>query len=103
MADAISEWQSRGPLFISSVTRIEILALPKLTPMDLEKIKNYLQNFISIPLDDSLAETAALMKRTYNIELPDAVIAAVSAVKRLPLVTRDRQFQKIKEITLIEI
>ncbi len=103
VVEAIQSWRSRGPLFISTVTTLEMLAFAELTPADTEKIKNFLQGFISIPLDDFLAETAALFKRTYNLELPDAAIAATAATKQLPLVTRDRQFRKIREITVIEI
>jgi len=37
------------------------------------------------------------------IKLLDAAIAATALTRSLPLVTRDRQFWKIREITVIEI
>lgn len=100
---AIQTWKSRSPLFISSISRVEVLALAKLTPANVDEIKTFLENFISVPLDDFLAETAALFRRNYNLALADAVIIATAANKQLPLVSRDKQFKKIKEITVIEI
>jgi len=100
----ISEWKQSGRiLFISSLSTAETLALPSITPIDADKIRAFLKNFLSIPFDDTIAETAVLLKRTYQLELPDAVIAATSLTRGLPLVTRDRQFRKIREITVIEI
>ncbi len=103
VVEAIQTWKSRSPLFISSISRIEMLALAKLTPADIEEIKSFLENFISVPLDDRLAETAALLRRNYKLELADAIIIATATDKQLPLVSQDRQFKKIPEITVIEI
>ncbi len=103
VVEAIQNWKSRGPLFISAITRVELLAFAKLTPAELGRIKIFLNNFISVPLDDALAETAALFRRDYKFALPDAVIAATAADRRLPLASRDRQFKKIKEITVVKL
>ena len=100
----ISDWKQSGRiLFISSISVAEILALPTLTPDDIDKIRGFLNSFLSIPFDNSVAEAAAILKRTYQLNLPDAAIAATSLTRSLPLVTRDRQFHKIQEITVVEI
>lgn len=100
----LSDWKSSGRvLFISPISRAEILALPKISPADIEKIRLFLNDFLSIPFDDSVAESAAFIKRIYKLKLPDAGIAATALARNLPLVTRDRRFYKIKEITVIRI
>lgn len=100
----ISSWKSCGRiLFISTISKAEVLALPSLTPEETDKIRLFLSNFLSVPFDDSIAETTALFQRTYQLKLPDAAIAATTFRQNLPLVTRDRQFRKIREITIIEI
>jgi len=101
--ETVQSWKSRGPLFISSITTLELLALAELAPKDIQRIKLFLQNFISVPLDNNLSEIGALFKRTYGLELPDAAIAATAAVKNLTLVTRDKQFRKVREITTLKI
>lgn len=100
----LSDWKSSGRvLFISSISRAEILALPEIGPNEINKIRAFLNNFLSIPFDDSGAEAAAFLKQSYQLGLPDAAIAATAFTRNLPLVTRDRRFRKIREITVIEI
>ncbi len=100
----LSEWKNSGrALFISTISKAEVLSLPQLLPKDIEKIRFFLNNFFSVPFDDSIAEKAAFIRRIYELKLPDAGIAATALAYNLPLVTRDRQFKKIKEIIVIEI
>jgi predicted nucleic acid-binding protein len=100
----LSDWKREGrALFVSSITVAESLAISSLTDFEITKIKLFLQNFISIPFDNSLAEIAANLRRKYFLQIPDAGIAASAIIRNVPLITRDRQFQKISELTVIEI
>jgi len=104
IVNTISDWKCSGRvLFISAISKAETLGLPKISPKELDKIQIFLNNFLSIPFDDSIAESTALIRRKYRLKLPDAAIAGTALTRNLPLVTRDRQFRKIKEITIIEI
>lgn len=100
----VSRWKQEGrALFISSVTTAELLSLPTLSPDESETVLMFLRGFISTPFDDTLAETVAVLRRKYQIRIPDAAIAATALARGVPLVTRDRQFRKIKELHVIEI
>ena len=102
--ETLSDWKRSGrPLFISSISFAETLALPGLIPQERDKIRSYLLSLLAIPFDNTVAEAAAIFKGVYRIELPDAAIAASAYTRNLPLVTRDRQFRKIKEIAVVEI
>lgn len=90
-------------LFISPVVITEVLALPTLTPGNLAKAKELLDSFIAISYDEEIAEIAALIRRRYDLKLPDAAIAATALKLDVPLVTRDRQFRKIKELNVVEL
>lgn len=101
---ALSIWKQEGrALFISSISITEVLALGSLTPSEEEKIKAFLREFISIPLDDAIADIAGAVRRKHGIGTPDAIIVATALSRNIPLVTRDRQFRKIAEIALVEI
>lgn len=100
--DFISGLKQEGrALFISSINVAEILALPNLTTSDIRNIKQFLSELISVPFDDVLAETAALIKRVYKISLPDAIIAATALSRKVNLVSRDKQFKKVKELNVL--
>lgn len=65
--------------------------------------KAFLETFVSIPLDNPLAEMAAVLRRLYRLGLPDAGIAATAIRFNMPLVTRDTDFQKVNELKLIRL
>lgn len=101
---ALSELKKEGrALLISSVTVAEVLAIPALNEAELNRIRDFLRNFISIPFNDNIAEVAALIRRKYRLEIPDAAIAATALINRDTLITRDRQFKKVSEIAVLEI
>lgn len=102
--EALSRWKQEGrALFVSSISVAEILSLPKLSNLEIQTTHNFLKEFISVPFDDFAAEQAAQLRRFYKISLPDAAIAAAAFMRKTPLITRDRQFKKVKEIIVIEI
>lgn len=102
--DAITNWKKEGrTLLISAITFGEVLSLPILSYNEIEKIKIFLGSFLSIALDNEIAESAAFLRRLYHVSLPDAAIAATALKYQVPLITRDRQFQKIKEIIALKI
>jgi predicted nucleic acid-binding protein len=101
---ALSQWKKEGrALFVSSVALAETLSYPAITPSDADIIRDFVGETISVPFDNSLAEIAASLRRKYKIRLPDAVVAATALSRNTPIVTRDRQFLKIKEISVILI
>lgn len=100
----VSDWVRDGrALFISSVSVAEVLAQPGLGPSELDRARRFLRVFISIPFDDALAEQAAFLRRMYRLGLPDAAIAATALTRGVPLVTRDRQFRRVREITVVAV
>jgi len=104
IVDQLKAWRREGRVFvISSITTAEVLSLKKLDKKDVQDIKSFLETFVSVPFDDSIAEMSAYCRRLYGLEIPDAGIAATAILRRLPLITQDQQFKKIREITVIEI
>lgn len=68
-----------------------------------ENLLHFLSQFEKIPLDNPLVQIAGDLRRTYTIEMPDAIIAATALVVNATLVTRNKKdFEKIKEL-IIEV
>jgi len=102
--ETIENWKRGGRvLFISSITTAEVLALPSLRPVDGDRIRKFLGNFVSVPMDDDVAESAATIRRLYRLEIPDATIAATALINGVPLVTRDRQFRRVFGLILVTL
>lgn len=92
--------QARQPPFVSVVTITEILAYPPITPHEYAQVTQFLSAFIPLSISAPIAHRASLFKRQYHLSLGDAFIAATAEESNLPLITRDRDFQKVREITV---
>ena len=101
---ALEQWRQEGRgLVVSSISFAEVLALPALTASDIQVVTRFLRSFLCIPFDERLAEKAARFARFYRLKIPDAAIAATAVDCAMPLVSRDRGFRKVKEVTLVEV
>ena len=105
VTDQLEEWQKNNlPLFISMISVVEILSYSKLKEKEIEIIKNFLDKFIKIPIDEKIAEQAAILRRKYKIEIGDALISSTAILYNQSLVTRnEKDFKRIKELFLLKI
>jgi toxin FitB len=82
----------------SSVTRAELFAG---RGTDERRVKQLLEPFVELPVDRAVAERAGRLRRTAEVRLPDALIAATAAEHRLVLVTRNqRHFTGLKGVRI---
>lgn len=86
---------------ISTITEMEILSFPHLDGIQILKINEWLRTIFIIPVDSRIAREGAKFRRLYKMKTPDALIAATAFVNEIHLITRDKDFKRIKEIDLI--
>lgn len=104
IADAIERWQRDSKLLlISTITQTEVLSYARLAPQQIKLIQQFLTSFIIVPYDVNLANIGAYFRREYHLTLPDAAIAATALYSDSPLVTRDKAFSKVSELTLVSV
>ncbi len=73
---------------ISIITWNEVMVGIKDTSEE-TTIRQFLNIFALVPLDDQVAEAAVLLRRQYRLRLPDALIWASAKVKESLLITRN--------------
>ena len=66
-------------------------------------IKGMFDNCFRIPHNQFITDKAIYIRKTYGLKLPDSIIVASSIVSGLPLISGDKQFEKVKELDLILI
>ena len=56
---------------------------------------------LSFDLISQIKEIAIKLKQKYSIKLPDAIIASTAIFLEIPLLTFDKGFEEIEELTSI--
>jgi len=91
-----------GPIYISVISRIEILAWKGHSDESREMTEGVLRTLTEIGLDESVVQSTVTIRRLGAVKLPDAIIAASALCLGLPLVTRNTSdFGKIEGLRLI--
>ena len=82
--------------YISFMVDIELRSAKWITRNDLLLIENALQAFIIHSYDHAVQEKAIKIRRTHNLKIPDAFIAATAIVLQLPLFSGDEFLKVLK-------
>jgi predicted nucleic acid-binding protein len=91
------------PLYVSTVTELELFSLSSLRPEDEARIEEVLSTTVRvIPLISSIARIAGDLRRLYpRLRTADSAIAATALFTNSTLITRNvRDFQRIEELPL---
>ena len=87
-------------IVFSAITEAELLSGNECNNKEVrDKLLHFLSQFEKIPVDNPMVQIAGEFRRKYNIEMPDALIAASAFMVDAILCTRNiKHFEKIKEI-----
>ncbi|NOY35504.1 MAG: type II toxin-antitoxin system VapC family toxin [bacterium] len=97
-------FRKSSPVYISSITEVELFGFPRLTPKESKQIDSLINTLSVISLDSRIARLAGFLRRKYGVKTPDSVIAATAIFTGTTLITRNvRDFQKIPNFPLLSI
>jgi tRNA(fMet)-specific endonuclease VapC len=94
------------PLYVSTVTELELFSLSTLMPEHEARIEDVLNTTVRvIPLISSIARIAGDLRRLYpRLRTADSAIAATALFTNSTLITRNvRDFQRIEELPLLAL
>lgn len=86
----------------SPITWVELLCYPALTEAEADQIRSSLKSLKRVDLTESVLDTAAQIRRSARITLPDAIIAASALETASQLVTRNiADFARVESLTVL--
>jgi predicted nucleic acid-binding protein len=89
-------------LEISVISRMELLAWPNAELKQISVLNQFISSVVIWGLDEPVILKGIEVRKSIQIKLPDAIIAATSIVHGLNLVTRNiNDFKNVKGIKLI--
>ena len=90
-SETIPEAFNHFELFVSIVSRMELLSKPDITQEDERVIQGFLSNVTVVGIDDSIESTVITLRRSKKLKLPDSIIAATAIILNATLLTHDDQ------------
>jgi len=90
-------------LYISFVSEIELLSWPSLNSESEEAVNQFLNQVKIIELTSSIKQLVIDYRRRYKLKLADAFVIATSVFLNYTLLTTDTDFQKVAELSSVQI
>lgn len=87
-------------LYTSIICEIELLNYKSISLNEEKGIQKFLSEFRIISIDQSIKELSIQVRKKYFLKIPDTIIAATSISLGIPLVTADKVFKQISELTI---
>ena len=88
-------------LFISVISELELLSFKKLTQKEAITIKTFLSELKIENISEEIKTHTIKIRKSTNLKLPDAIIAATSISLNIPLVTSDKQISSVEGLNVI--
>ena len=98
----LADWIDSEEFRTSIITKIEVLGYHKLTDDQAERLKQFFQAALIIPMDSKIVEIAISLRCRERMSLGDAIIAATALHYNFQLVTRNvKDFDWIDGLNVI--
>lgn len=90
--------------FISVINRIELLGFKQLNGNESDALYSFVSKSSIIDLEEDIILETIQIRKSFNIKLPDAIIAATCLINNCSLITNNvRDFDKINGLDLIKV
>ena len=94
---------SNNTVYVSSITRIELLSFPDLNDNEMLNISRLLDEFEIIQINRNIEDSCIDLRKKYNIKTPDALIIATAGICNAVVITSDKDLFKISsDIKIID-
>ena len=99
--DTLAGFLNGRTIYISFITQLELLSYRHITPDEEERIEQFLSQCIVTDINPAIKKETIRLRKHYRLKLPDSIVMATSLYHDLPLVTSDREFNKVEELQVI--
>ncbi|MCH2451250.1 MAG: type II toxin-antitoxin system VapC family toxin [Gracilimonas sp.] len=87
---------------LSFISVVELLSYPDIETDEEEKIQTFLSECTIISESEPIRTQTILIRRKFNLKVPDAFVAATSIERDIPLLSADKNFSKVEDLLFID-
>ena len=88
-------------IYFSFISELELLSYQGLTEAERKVVNQFISDCIVIDINREIKDKTIVLRQTYRLKLPDAIIAATADYLKQPLMTADRDFKNIDRVDVI--
>ncbi len=96
--ETLADILSGNDLYTSFITEIELFS--KADDNYKAQLRLLLNNITIIHSNEVISEKAVEYRIKYKLKTPDAIVAATAAYLSIPIITADKDFEKIKDLII---
>jgi predicted nucleic acid-binding protein len=100
--DVLAELIDNKIPYVSFITEMELLSYDKYSATDLLNIKSFLDDCHIVDMNSSIKQIAIKIRKTFKLKLPDSIIAATTEYLKIPMLTADADFNKLKSLRILQ-
>jgi predicted nucleic acid-binding protein len=87
--------------YVSFVNELELLGYRGITTQEQLWMELFLEECAIIDVNNGIKEITKQLRRRHKLKLPDAIIAAIAIFLGIPLLSADKHFEKIEDLTFV--
>ena len=88
-------------VYLSFITELEPLSYPSIDAEEENAIRGFLNDCVIFDVNSEVKRLAVNIRRSHRLRLPDAIIAATALYLKVPLLSADRDFEEVNELSLL--
>ena len=88
-------------IFISIITKLELLSYHDLTERDQKKLEGFLSECTVVELNSTVQNKTVEIRKQYKLKLPDSIFVASAIWLDLPIISSDRSLRNLQEGTIL--
>ncbi len=99
--DTLTELLDGKTIYISVITKLELLSYSGLSNKDQTRLENFLSECTIVDLTPFVQTAAVTIRKQYKLKLPDSIIVASAMYVDLPLVSSDKSLKSLTEASIL--
>ena len=88
---------------LSFISELELLSKPNMTLAEANNTKAFINQCTVVEMSPVIKMKTIEIRQKGKVKLPDAIVAATAISLNLPLITADRQFEKVSGLDVVII
>ena len=88
-------------LYVSFISQLELLSYRNINNAEEIRIKRFISDCSLIDINESIKQNVITIRKQVSLKLPDCIIAATAMHLGIPLLTADKNFKQLPEISVV--